>query len=94
MGSAAHAAGPAPPTQSEALKPMKTVQDINGKPIKIGDMVRQVLYDNGNPIPDAHRREPRRIEAVGAPRSEIVLAGSLQWQSAGQFEKVESDTGE
>ena len=74
----------------EALKPMKTVADINGQPIKIGDLVRQVLYDNGAPIPDAHRREPRRVEAVGASRGEIVLAGLLQWQAAGQFEKVES----
>ncbi|MGC0389140.1 hypothetical protein ABIF91_001494 [Bradyrhizobium sp. USDA 241] len=69
---------------------MRTVPDINGQPIKIGDLVRQVLYDNGAPIPDTNRREPRRVEAVGASRGEIVLAGSLQWQSAGQFEKVES----
>lgn len=73
---------------------MKTVADINGQPIKIGDLVRQVLYDNGAPIPDTHRREPRRVEAIGASRREIVLAGSLQWQAAGQFEKVESQTGD
>jgi hypothetical protein len=67
---------------------MKTVPDINGQPIKIGDLVRQVLYDNGAPIPDAHRRQPRRVEAIGASRHEIVLSDSLQWQAAGQFEKV------
>jgi hypothetical protein len=70
---------------------MKTVADVSGQPIKIGDLVRQVRYDNGTPIPDVHRRAPRRVEAVGASRGEIVLAGSLQWQAAGQFEKVEGD---
>lgn len=67
----------------------RTVEDINGRPIKIGDLVRQVLYDNGAPIPGVHRREAKRIEAVGASRGEIVLAGSFQWQVARHFEKVE-----
>jgi hypothetical protein len=67
----------------------RTVEDINGRPIKLGDLVRQVLYDNGAPIPDTHRREPRRVEAIGSTRGEIVLAGSLQWQAAGRFEKVD-----
>jgi DNA-binding MarR family transcriptional regulator len=72
---------------------MASVNDVNGQPVKIGDLVRQVLYDDGTSIPDIHRRGPRRVEAIGSARGEIVLEGSLQWQSAGQFEKVESHTG-
>lgn len=68
---------------------MASVNDVNGQPVKIGDLVRQVLYNDGTPIHDIHRREPRRVVAIGSTRGEIVLEGSLQWQSAGQFEKVE-----
>lgn len=70
------------------------VEDIHGRQIKIGDLVRQVLYDNGNPIPDTHRREPKHVEAIGTQRCQIVVTGSLQWQDPGQFEKVESQTGD
>lgn len=49
------------------------VEDINGRPIKIGDLVRQVLYDNGAPISDAHRREPKRVEAIGTKRYQMWL---------------------
>ena len=59
---------------------MKIVADINSQTIKLGDLVRQVLCG------DVNRREPKRVEATGAARREIVLARSLQWQAAGQFE--------
>ena len=64
------------------------VEDVHGRQIKIGDQVRQVLYDNGDPIPDILRRAPRGIEAIGTHR-QILIEGSLQWQAGALFEKVD-----
>jgi hypothetical protein len=52
-------------------------------------MVGQVNYDSGNPIPEEHRREPKRVQQVSTSRCAIMVEGSRNWQSGTQFEIVD-----
>jgi hypothetical protein len=66
-----------------------SVKDIRGDTIIVGDMVRQVIYDSGAPIPEEYRRDPKRVLQVATSHYLILVEGSRHMQRGTQFEIVD-----
>lgn len=63
------------------------VMDMKSRPLQVGDLVQQRIWDGGDTIPEEHLPGPKRVERIGVHRL-IRVEGARDWQVSSQFEKV------